>query len=545
MTNSKITKVKRVTHPVDESVVISFLCFLIKMVLVIFVSIPLTVVIVLVSPVFIILKYMLLVLRNPVSSASTLCKPLQYLNAHEAQYLYQDQKDLAVFHSILILDSSINIESIREVVTSRIVENENNEGVLLYPRFSQKIVFTSVGPAWLKQQSFDIKNHIYSGPAMSSEKDLLHYISTLLTQSLSFNIPLWEVIVIVDYGDDHDVILICRVHQCLTDGAALVKLLSHSLADNSSGGITKKPNFAGTNFGFNLLRGLFVGTLTAINWLWWSKSESNICAKTFKKNTNHSKCSLHETKLHKNKETVINISQKAGKNNSYKKRMNEKLSKNTLQWSDSIAVNDILRIKQISRTSFNDIILSALTGALRKSLQKFGQTKIRDIKVNVSVDLRKNKNLQDQCLKPRVSLVPVVVPLSCEGAVPRIWEVQKRMGIMKGSCDSVMGYGLSCLLPQSIAGCLQKRLQSRALLHFSSISVPTHPISLGGSRLKAVFAINPTASALNVTVVTYFGRVYVTVTIKRSIPRAAKLASTILRNFDNQVNIGVKNIFIL
>ncbi|GIY53608.1 WS_DGAT_C domain-containing protein [Caerostris darwini] len=82
-----------------------------------------------------------------------------------------------------------------------------------------------------------------------------------------------------------------------------------------------------------------------------------------------------------------------------------------------------------------------------------------DSNLNVPVDLRQDGHAIP-VMGTRFSQVNVRLPSNTEGAIPRLWEVRRRMEELKTSPDTLVMYGavycLLQLLPESVAQWLLK-----------------------------------------------------------------------------------------
>lgn len=175
----------------------------------------------------------------------------------------------SILHTLLVFEGSMDVNTLRHLIQTRVLRAETPEGELAYPRLLQKLVSVTSGYIWELDLTFDIHNHIYPGPThFTREQQLQQYMGRLLTQELPLTRPLWEIRVLPSYyGPGKDTMAILRVHQCLADGMSLIRILSHALADHQVMHVPQRPHFAGMSFGFNLLRSLIVGPLTIF--LWW------------------------------------------------------------------------------------------------------------------------------------------------------------------------------------------------------------------------------------------------------------------------------------
>ncbi|XP_071550130.1 uncharacterized protein [Panulirus ornatus] len=530
---------KRVRHPLEESLVVSFFTAVTGVVLTCVISIPLSLALMLALPMAMLMKAMAAVCRVPrTRTCSTACHK-DYLAPHDAQFLLQDADNHSVIHSVLVIDASMNLKRIKQLLATRVVEAKNGAGGLMYPRLTQMVSHLPAGPAWVHDHNFNLHNHIFSGPNITTEEALQKYVSALLSQPLPLARPLWEIIVLHDFGRSRDTVLVCRLHQCISDGMSLVRVLCQSLSDNQIMHIPQKPHFGGTTYGMNLVKALFVGPLTALTWLWWWRPDHNPL--TIRRAT-----AAPLPRATKSAGSCCGCSREVPPSSSseggaYTVWGEEGSEGQVVLWSAGVSVSRVVRIKQVTRTCLNDVLLAALAGALRLTLQRQGVVHPPDLKVNLAVDLRSSTlPFTVPRLGTKAALVPLSLPLSWDAAIPRLWEVRARVDDMKASADPVVSYGLvwwaSRLLPASWARRLFRRLHHRMSIQYSSLPGPTTSLLLGGYTVKHIYNVSPPRdpTPVSVTVLTYADQVHVSVAARRSLPSAHSITRSILREFENQ-----------
>ncbi|XP_066967212.1 uncharacterized protein [Macrobrachium rosenbergii] len=533
----KSAPIKRIKHPLEENVLVTFFSTFASIVLTCAISIPLSLAFLLVFPVAFLMKVVTAACHKPRFHSCISCHN-DYLAPHDAQFLLQDVDNHAVIHSVLIIDASMNLKRIKQLLATRVVEAKNGAGGLMYPRLTQMVSQLPAGPAWVLDQNFNLHNHVFSGPAITTEEELQKYVSSLLSQPLPPTRPLWEIIVLHDYGRSRDTVLVCRLHQCLSDGMSLIRVLCQSLSDNQIMHIPQKPHFGGTTYGMNLIKALLIGPMTALTWLWWWRPDLNPL--TVRRNS----CSYRTRKARSKKSYGCKRDISDGdseESGAYTVWNEDATDGQVVFWSAAVSVNRVVRIKQVTRTCLNDVLLAALSGALRLTLQRQGVMHPPDLKVSLAVDLRSNSlPFTIPRLGTKAALVPLSLPLSWEASIPRLWEVRSRVDDMKASADPVVSYGLVWLayriLPMSWARRLLERLHRRMSLQYSSLPGPTSSLLLGGYTVKHIYNVSPVRdpTPVSVTVLTYADQVHVSVAARRSLPSAVVITKNILAEFENQ-----------
>ena len=161
----------------------------------------------------------------------------------------------------------------------------------------------------------------------------------------------------------------------------------------------------------------------------------------------------------------------------------------------------------------NDVILAAVTGALRRYMRARGQsTDGLEIKAMVPVSIRTAE--QKGALGNQVSAMMAPLPVWCDDPVRRLRLITQAMGDLKSS-KQAMGASLMTRMadfaPTTITG-QAARLQSRQRffnLVVTNVPGPQFPLYLLGRRMERVFPMVPLAKnqAVCVGIMSYDGQV--------------------------------------
>ncbi len=93
-------------------------------------------------------------------------------------------------------------------------------------------------------------------------------------------------------------------------------------------------------------------------------------------------------------------------------------------WARVPNVEQMMRAERILRSSTMELLLSFIAGALRRHFRSQGIRYPPDIQVSLPVSCREFMPIgrHQPC---RFLTVPVMLPVSVEGSIPRVWEVQR------------------------------------------------------------------------------------------------------------------------
>ncbi|PIE41647.1 MAG: hypothetical protein CSA49_02315, partial [Gammaproteobacteria bacterium] len=136
-----------------------------------------------------------------------------------------------VVSGILFFDDMLDQQSL---------ENTLSEGLLKFDRFRKKVKKINRFNCWVDDPDFKLENHIAFHPlsAGASFDDFHQQVNLLSEQPLDFNRPLWHIDVFE--GVNGGCALVVRIHHCMADGIALVRVLL-SMTHPADGSITQPP----------------------------------------------------------------------------------------------------------------------------------------------------------------------------------------------------------------------------------------------------------------------------------------------------------------
>ena len=143
------------------------------------------------------------------------------MSAADASWFHNDgPSNLAIVMGVVLTREPLDFNRVRQVYRERLVT---------FDRFRQRVVETGFPlptPHWQDMPNFDINQHLpHIGlPAPHDEQALVGLINDIASTPLDHALPLWQVY-IVD-GVDGGSALIMRCHHCIADGTAMMILIN-------------------------------------------------------------------------------------------------------------------------------------------------------------------------------------------------------------------------------------------------------------------------------------------------------------------------------
>jgi WS/DGAT/MGAT family acyltransferase len=379
---------------------------------------------------------------------------------------------------VMICGAPIERQSLEQTVEARL---------LCFERFRQRVVHSR--PPWEPlywedDSDLDLGYHVQTAhlPAPGDQAALQALVSSLAGAPLDLARPLWRVHLVENYGPG--CALIVRVHHSLSDGVALMHVLL-SLGDPAPGA---RPYAGETDR-------RVTGRLTRYT----SRSAGRLVA--------DAASALYELLL----SPTDSRSALRGRPSEPK----------WAAWSAPIPVKEIKAIGRRMGGTVNDVLLAALTGALRHYLQERGQ-EMAGLRIRALVPVSLRPRGAEGELGNQIGVVLLPLPVDVGDRSERARELKRRMDGLKGSLQAPIVYGAIKAfgrLPAWIVNPLADYCCSRASVEVSSVRGPRGPLYLAGAPLETVMFWIPRFGGigLGVSILSYAGQVRVGVISDRDV----------------------------
>jgi len=424
-----------------------------------------------------------------------------------------DPNNLMVITGLMTFDAPLDTERFKAII---------EQTLLQFRRFHQRLAPPRppfIRPYWEDDPTFSLESHIkhVQLPSPGDQKALQDLISELMSTELDYSRPLWQIYMVENYGEGSA--LVARLHHSIADGIALFQVLlsmtesspnpspssksqglTHN-AEQSPGGPTKthKSTF-----------------LTSDNWSarkLWEEGE-----KIFS-DPSHAR---HRTRQ------VIDLAVTVG---GLVLRRPDPVTvfKGSLgmekraAWSEPIALQDVKMIGKTFNSTVNDVLLTAVAGALGRYIDFRGETPENvNIRSFVPVNLRPIK--LDEELGNKFGMVFLSLPMGIVDPLERLRRVKRNMNEIKASSEAVATFGIINLLgavPPWIEEIAVSFFDTKASTIITNVPGPQTQIYLAGAPINTAMAWVPQSGniALGVSMVSYNGKVWLGIaTDKRLVP---------------------------
>jgi len=180
-------------------------------------------------------------------------------------------------------------------------------------------------------------------------------------------------------------------------------------------------------------------------------------------------------------------------------------------WSDPVDLTEVKRIGKTFGGTVNDVLIAALTGALRSyMLSRDDHPEEGDIRSMVPVNLRPLEG--DIELGNRFGLVYLTLPVSLGDPLERLYEVRRRMNILKSSPEAILVYqvlNLLGMLPGDLAEKATNVFASKASAVLTNVPGPQQTLYFAGKPVRRIMFWVPQSGdiGLGLSIISYNGEV--------------------------------------
>jgi WS/DGAT/MGAT family acyltransferase len=406
--------------------------------------------------------------------------------------------------------------------------------VLPFDRFRQRIVRPAFGaPYWAEDPDFDLGYHLQPAtlPSPGDQAALQDTASLLASTQLDPSKPLWQLHLVERYGKG--CALICRLHHCIGDGLALVHVLL-SLTDTEPGTPwpviephaerRQRPNAMSkllrpARTGFKTTRAMTGTLLEQCRELRADPAHALDLARTGVRGTT---ALARLLLLWPDRKTVfkgpLNIPKRAA-------------------WSESIPLPDIKLIGGELGGTVNDVLLTAMSGALRRYLLARGErVDGLNFRAIVPVDLRKPGTVEE--LGNKFGLVFLSLPVGIVEPQQRLRELRRRMDALKDTLEAPVAYGIVSAigrLPQAMQDIVVDIFGLKGTAVMTNVIGPGERLHLAGAPLESLMFWVPQSGrlGLGVSILSYNGQVWLgTITDEGLVPDPDSIISAFHAEFD-------------
>lgn len=416
------------------------------------------------------------------------------LSKVDTAWLRMEQpSNLMMITGVVGLDKNASYDRLIETIRQRF---------LAFRRFRQKTSVTPSGAFWEFDEDFEIRGHVrrVALPGLADQAELEEYVSDLASTALDHSRPLWQFHFVENFAEGP--VLVMRIHHCYADGIALVQVFL-SLTDASPEGDAstvnpekwKRSRARESNVFQRLLEPAREGVDSVVHFITRLFEEAVLLLNQPEKTGEY---------LAELGELVRELSHALTLPNDPKSLFKKKLGvRKRVAWADPIPLDEVAAVAKALGCTVNDVLISAVTGALRSYMLEEGESLSAgaEIRATVPVNLRPLEHARE--LGNHFGLVFLTLPISIANPLERLYCVNERMNELKASKQAVMAFGLLAALGMSPAA-VQKPaldlLSDKASMVLTNVPGPAEPLYLAGGKVKDMMFWVPQSGKLGVGV---------------------------------------------
>ena len=406
----------------------------------------------------------------------------------------EDPTNLMMVTGVMALEGRIDLKRLRVMLDRRLMP---------FGRFHQRVVRPrSRGslPHWEDDAHFDIDNHVshVALPAPGGDDALREMVSDLMSVPLDFSKPLWHMHVIDNYHDGS--VVLTRVHHCIADGIALVRVLL-SLTDETPGGKAPPPSGRARHAGGADLPTKWGGWLPAAVGRGVASGQDLVA--------NPSKAlGMARVGAHGAYRLGRLLVLPADPQTVFKGKLGRR---KRAAWSQPVPLDDFKAIGKAFGATVNDVLVAVATGALRRYMERRGE-RTSGIAIRASVPVNLRPPDESHKLGNAFGLVFLTLPVGIVDPVRRVRAIKKEMDGLKGSPEALIAFGVLSLMglaPVEVEQLGLKFFGSKATAVLTNVPGPREPLYLAGRKIDKVMFWVPQSGhlGLGISILSYAGSV--------------------------------------
>jgi diacylglycerol O-acyltransferase len=427
------------------------------------------------------------------------------------------ETNLMIINSLLLFDEVVDYDRFRDTFAVRFAYS--------FDRFRQRLTESSPGSGnffWEDDPYFDVRAHVrrVALPAPGDTAMLQSLVSDLMSNDLDHHKPLWRAYLIEGYGEGSAMFV--RFHHCIADGIALIRVML-SMTDRK-----RNPDFVPLPQATKALvpsgRSL-LGPLKPLAGL--TRSAAGGVSKV-------TSLAYRETRQTISDPTrLIDAAKAGGIISAASAAVLTRLivipedrpsvfsgdlgTKKLVVWSEPFSLLEVKRIGKTLGGTVNDVLIAVLTGALRDYMLEVGDDPdAGDLRAMVPVNLRALDAPLE--LGNQFGLVYLSLPISIVDPLQRLYEVKRRMDVLKSSPEAILTYQvLNALgrLPGDLATFATNYFATKASAVLTNVPGPQETLYMAGAPMRQLMFWVPQSGniGLGLSIISYDGGVSVGIVV--------------------------------
>jgi diacylglycerol O-acyltransferase / wax synthase len=411
--------------------------------------------------------------------------------------------------AVLILGTPIGLEQLKATVETRLLRIDRFRRRVVPSRLPWRTAY------WKDDLGLDLDYHVQRVPLPppGDQAALQRTVGELAGASLDMARPPWQLHLVETYGPG--CALICRIHHSLADGVALIHVLL-SLADTAAGDSRSNAEQEHAQRGPKVIR----------------RSQARIGRRPARRLMRRGLRTLGQLRrgpelarlgaqLGRDAAAAVGDIVLSPPDTDTALRGVPSLAKR-IAWSGPVPLAEIKTIGRRLGGTVNDVLLTALAGALRRYQQLRQDDLPADVTLRALMPVNQRPAGAEAELGNRFSGVFLQLPVDIADPTERLAELKRRMDRLKGSLQPAVvlaGLELVSRGPSSALTLALRYLTSKATLLVTNVKGPQERLYLAGAPIEEIMFWIPRYGGVGVgiSILSYAGQVRMGVLSDRDI----------------------------
>jgi WS/DGAT/MGAT family acyltransferase len=395
-----------------------------------------------------------------------------------------------------------------------------------YPRFRQRVVESAIalrGPSFADDPDYDLARHMHrlGLPAPGDEAALMNLAGDLAATPLDRGKPLWDMYLLDGPGAGATVLV--RMHHCIADGIALARVmlsLTDTAPDAPIDAAALAPR-AHPRSGLRAAAGAPLAVLRApVSALGAAAGAALATTQAVASTLTHESVAVLRGPGH-----AVELTRRAGEDaqalakllftpSDHPSSLKGDLGAGrAVAWCKPLSLQSVKTVAHAQGATVNDVLLSAVSGALRSHLLDRGEPP-HALRAFIPYNLRPPDRPVPRELGNRFGLVFLTLPVDIADRRARLRELKRRMDAIKHSPEAPISYAILQavgLTPAAIESRVIDIFTAKASAVMTNVPGPRETVYLAGTALRGVLVWAPTSGSvsMSVSIFSYHGEVTV------------------------------------
>jgi WS/DGAT/MGAT family acyltransferase len=424
-------------------------------------------------------------------------------NVDAAWLRMEDRTNLMTITGVMSFREPLDFPQLKELIEDRL---------LYYDRFRQCVagIHSPIGhPRWVEDEHFTLRSHLQrvALPDPGGQHELQEMVSDLMSTPLDYSKPLWQMQYVENFRGGSAVIV--RIHHCIADGIALIRVLLGMTDDSPTGSPAvrrrrrrRKPVGGGT-----WLPEVVNDAVRSVR-----KATGPVVEQAVQTLLDPAKLGGHVKEGGQAAGIVARLATaSADPSTPFRGALG---TSKRCAWSEVLPLDEVKQLGRQMDATINDVLLSGVTGALRRYLlHRQGTVDDNiDIRAVIPVNLRPEDEVDK--LGNKFGLVFLSLPVGTADRWERLHLLKQRMDELKESSEAVVTYAILNALGMTSPEVESAAVQffgSKATAVMTNVPGPREEIYLAGSPMSGMMFWVPQSArlGLGVSILSYAGQVRV------------------------------------